>query len=173
MVRQQDVLIVEDDARRAVCHGIADEVVAVSHLGRITGWGDECDEEFARLRHAGVVGYTGERAGGAGTLPLQAVAQRIAYVVDCEHVEHVVLPAGRPVANSDFHAHDEGGIPDRLQAHARGDGRVDGRVERITGWDGVERRTGLATDRIRAGAYRWHLENHIRAGNTTLPRLEA
>ena len=99
MVRQQDFLIVEDDARRAVCHGIADEVVAVSHLERITGWGGECDEEFARLRHAGVVGYTGELTGGAGALPLQAVAQRIAYVVDCEQV---VLLAGRPLADPIF-----------------------------------------------------------------------
>src|SRR5215216_6639569 len=93
VVRQQDFLIVEDHARHAMCHGIADEIVAVSHLGRITGWGGECDKEFARLRYAGVVGYTGELAGGAGTLSLQAVSQRIAYVVDCEYV---VLLARRP-----------------------------------------------------------------------------
>src|SRR4051794_8185344 len=73
--------------------------MAVSHLERITGWGGECDEQFARLRHAGVVRYTGELAGGAGPLPLQAVAQRIAYVVDCEHV---VLLAGRPLADPIF-----------------------------------------------------------------------
>src|SRR2546423_10097150 len=73
--------------------------MAVSQLERITGWGGECDEEFARLCHAGVVGYTGELAGGAGTLPLQAVAQRIAYVIDCEHV---VLLAGRLLADPIF-----------------------------------------------------------------------
>jgi hypothetical protein len=29
---------VDDDPRRAVAHGIADEVVPVPHLERITGW---------------------------------------------------------------------------------------------------------------------------------------
>jgi hypothetical protein len=45
-------------------------------------------------------------------------------------------------------------------------------AERITGWDGDERHAGLATDMIRAGAYRQDIENQIRAGNTALIRLE-
>ncbi len=136
-------------------------------MERKTGWGGECDEEFARLRHAGVVGDTAELAGRAGSLSLQAVAQRIAYVVDGEHV--VLLPV--VVGTIRFHQHDEDGftIGGEPEAYKRGDGRV----ERMPGLNCDERRTGPATDILRTGSYRQDMENQIRAGNTTPPRLEA